>query len=155
MNNSSQDGFQEYVFHTNFTMGKVYKVVDAYGLSCYLDFSKLSMCEEFDEFPLSDVEEISESDISEAEWDEVMEDMDAGELSELKEMLTDTPEELELPEFEPDAEFYENLENTEPEESDLDTMLKEVDTRQAELEEMLEDTGESEEDEGWQKVLTR
>ena len=42
------------------------------------------MCEEFDEFPLSDVEEISESDISEAEWDEVMEDMDAGELSELK-----------------------------------------------------------------------
>ena len=52
------------------------------------------MCEEFDEFPLSDVEEISESDISEAEWDEVMEDMDAGELSELKEMLTDTPEDL-------------------------------------------------------------
>lgn len=49
LNNSSQDGFQEYVFHTNFTMGKVYKVVDAYGLSCYLDFSKLSMCEEFDE----------------------------------------------------------------------------------------------------------
>lgn len=113
------------------------------------------MCEEFDEFPLSDVEEISESDISEAEWDEVMEDMDAGELSELKEMLADTPEELELPEFEPDAEFYENLENTEPEESDLDAMLQEVDTRQAELEEMLEDTGESEEDEGWQKVLTR
>ena len=49
LNNSSQDGFQEYVFHTNFTMGKVYKIVDAYGLSCYLDFSKLSMCEEFDE----------------------------------------------------------------------------------------------------------
>lgn len=49
LNNSSQDGFQEYVLHTNFTMGKVYKVVDAYGLSCYLDFSKLSMCEEFDE----------------------------------------------------------------------------------------------------------
>ena len=49
LNNSSQDGFQEYVFHTNFTMGKVYKVVGAYGLSCYLDFSKLSMCEEFDE----------------------------------------------------------------------------------------------------------
>lgn len=49
LNKSSQDGFQEYVFHTNFTMGKVYKVVDAYGLSCYLDFSKLSMCEEFDE----------------------------------------------------------------------------------------------------------
>lgn len=49
LNNSSQDGFQEYAFHTNFTMGKVYKVVDAYGLSCYLDFSKLSMCEEFDE----------------------------------------------------------------------------------------------------------
>lgn len=49
LNNSSQDGFQEYVFHTNFTMGKVYKVVDAYGLSCYLDFSKLSICEEFDE----------------------------------------------------------------------------------------------------------
>ena len=113
------------------------------------------MCEEFDEFPLSDVEEISESDISEAEWDEVMEDMDAGELSELKEMLTDTPEELELPEFEADAEFYENLENTEPEESDLDAMLQEVDTRQAELEEMLEDTGESAEDEGWQEGVTR
>ena len=26
LNNSSQDGFQEYVFHTNFTMGKVIKM---------------------------------------------------------------------------------------------------------------------------------
>lgn len=58
LNNSSQDGFQEYVFHTNFTMGKVYKVVDAYGLSCYLDFSKLSMCEEFDELYFYDLNDL-------------------------------------------------------------------------------------------------
>lgn len=49
LNDQTTSDFQEYVFHINFKMGKVYKVVDAYGLSCYLDFSKLSMCEEFDE----------------------------------------------------------------------------------------------------------
>lgn len=49
IHNETNNGFQEYVFHTNFTMGKVYNIVDAYGLSCYLDFSKLSMCEDFDE----------------------------------------------------------------------------------------------------------
>lgn len=111
------------------------------------------MCDEFDEFPLSDVEEISESDISEAEWDEVMDDMDVEELSELKEELENTSDTLELPEFEPDAEFYENLE---PEETDLDVMLGEIDTHQAELEEMLNDTDDtSEEDGDWQKVLVK
>ena len=40
LNNSSQDGFQEYVFHTNFTMGKVYKVVDAYGFKLLFRFFK-------------------------------------------------------------------------------------------------------------------
>ena len=58
LNNSSQDGFQEYVFHTNFTMGKVYKVVDAYGLSCFLDFSRLSLCEQFDELYFYDRDDL-------------------------------------------------------------------------------------------------
>ena len=41
--------YQEYAFHISFTMGKMYKIVDAYGLSCFLDFSKVSLCKEFDE----------------------------------------------------------------------------------------------------------
>ena len=40
--------FQEYVFHTSFIVGRVYKIMDAYGLKCYLDFSKLAMCPKFD-----------------------------------------------------------------------------------------------------------
>ncbi|MEG0593022.1 MAG: type I pullulanase [Coprobacillus sp.] len=47
-NNESHD-FQEYVFHISFQMGKVYKIVDAYGLTCFLDFSRLSECKEFDD----------------------------------------------------------------------------------------------------------
>ncbi|WP_028042138.1 type I pullulanase [Candidatus Stoquefichus massiliensis] len=46
---SQNSDFQEYAFHVTFNMGKVYKIVDAYGLTCFLDFSKLSMCKEFDE----------------------------------------------------------------------------------------------------------
>lgn len=46
---SHNSDFQEYAFHVTFKMGKVYKIVDAYGLTCFLDFSKLSMCKEFDE----------------------------------------------------------------------------------------------------------
>ncbi len=46
---SSYDNFREYAFHISFKMGRVYKIIDAYGLSCLLDFSKLSMCKEFDE----------------------------------------------------------------------------------------------------------
>ena len=58
LNNNGNNGFQEYVFHTNFTMGKVYKIVDAYGLSCYLDFSKLSMCDKFDELYFYDKDDL-------------------------------------------------------------------------------------------------
>jgi len=46
---SSNSSFQEYVFHATFQVGRVYKIYDAYGLSCFLDFSKLSMCEDFDD----------------------------------------------------------------------------------------------------------
>lgn len=49
LQSSQYPGFKEYKFMVNFHMGRVYKVVDAYGLSCFLDFSKLSMCKEFDE----------------------------------------------------------------------------------------------------------
>jgi len=49
LENSRIPGFQEYVFHTSFKMGRVYKIVDAYGLSCFLDFSWLSFCKEFDD----------------------------------------------------------------------------------------------------------
>lgn len=41
--------YQEYSLTTFFQMGKVYKIVDAYGLTCFLDFSRLSMCKEFDD----------------------------------------------------------------------------------------------------------
>lgn len=46
---SSMPGYQEYVFHVSFKMGRVYRIIDAYGLSCLLDFSKLSMCSAFDD----------------------------------------------------------------------------------------------------------
>lgn len=46
---STNSDFQEYAFHVTFKMGRVYKIVDAYGLTCFLDFSKLAMCKEFDE----------------------------------------------------------------------------------------------------------
>lgn len=49
LQNSSIPQFQEYVFHVSFKMGRVYKILDAYGLSCFLDFSKMSLCEEFDD----------------------------------------------------------------------------------------------------------
>ena len=41
--------FQEYAFHISFKMGRVYRIIDGYGLSCVLDFSRLSLCEEFDD----------------------------------------------------------------------------------------------------------
>ncbi len=48
--NSDHDPlFQEYALHTTFKMGKVYKIMDAYGLTCDLDYSKLAFCEEFDD----------------------------------------------------------------------------------------------------------
>ena len=49
LHKSSKEGFQEYVFHASFQIGRVYKIVDGYGLSCTLDYSKLSLSEEFDE----------------------------------------------------------------------------------------------------------
>lgn len=49
LDSSNNPDFQEYAFHITFTMGRIYKIVDAYGLSCFLDLSKLSMCKEFDE----------------------------------------------------------------------------------------------------------
>lgn len=49
LGNSRLAGFQEYVFHVSFKMGRVYKILDAYGLACFLDFSRISLCEEFDE----------------------------------------------------------------------------------------------------------
>ena len=38
---STNSDFQEYAFHVTFKMGRVYKIVDAYGLTCFLDFSKI------------------------------------------------------------------------------------------------------------------
>jgi len=49
LENSRIPNFQEYVFHTSFKMGRVYKICDAYGLTCFLDFSRISLCEEFDD----------------------------------------------------------------------------------------------------------
>ena len=40
------------------TMGKVYKIVDAYGLSCFLYFSRLSLCEQFDELYFYDRDDL-------------------------------------------------------------------------------------------------
>lgn len=49
LDSSDDPDFQKYAFHVSFHMGRVYKIVDAYGLTCFLDFSYLSMCKEFDE----------------------------------------------------------------------------------------------------------
>lgn len=58
LNESSESGYQEYVFHISFTMGKMYKIVDAYGLSCFLNFSKVGLCKEFDELYYYDKDDL-------------------------------------------------------------------------------------------------
>ena len=49
--NDEEAGFKVYTLNASFELGCVYRVIDAYGLSCYLDFSKLALTEEFDELP--------------------------------------------------------------------------------------------------------
>ncbi|MBP3276035.1 type I pullulanase [Kandleria sp.] len=44
-----EDGYNTYLFHTSFKIGKSYRVSDAYGLTCFLDFSRLPLCKEFDD----------------------------------------------------------------------------------------------------------
>ena len=58
LNSNDNPDFQEYAFHVSFTMGKVYKIFDAYGLSCFLDFTKLSMCKEFDDLYFYDQDDL-------------------------------------------------------------------------------------------------
>lgn len=58
LEHSHLDGFKEYVFHTSFTMGRVYRIVDAYGLTCFLDFSRMSLCEEFDDLYFYDGDDL-------------------------------------------------------------------------------------------------
>lgn len=58
LNSNDNPDYQEYAFHISFKMGKVYKIVDAYGLSCFLDFSRLSLCKEFDELYYYDGEDL-------------------------------------------------------------------------------------------------
>lgn len=47
--NEESAGFKVYTLNASFELGSVYRIIDAYGLSCYLDFSKLALTEEFDE----------------------------------------------------------------------------------------------------------
>lgn len=49
LDSQNNPDYQEYALHTSFHMGKVYKIVDAYGLTCFLDFSRISTCKEFDD----------------------------------------------------------------------------------------------------------
>ena len=60
LDSSDDPDFQKYAFHVSFHMGRVYKIVDAYGLTCFLDFSYLSMCKEFDELYFRSEEHTSE-----------------------------------------------------------------------------------------------
>ena len=46
---NEENGFNTYYFRTSFEVGKSYRISDAYGLTCFLDFSMLPMCKEFDE----------------------------------------------------------------------------------------------------------
>lgn len=46
---SHNSEYQEYILHTTFEVGKVYRIFDEYGLSCTLDFTRLSLCDEFDD----------------------------------------------------------------------------------------------------------
>lgn len=46
---SSLDGFQEYRLKANFIVGDEYDIVDAYGLACVLNYSKLALCKNFDD----------------------------------------------------------------------------------------------------------
>ena len=45
---SSMEGYKEYRFKAKFKVGRVYKISDAYGLTCHLNFERLSLCEDFD-----------------------------------------------------------------------------------------------------------
>ena len=44
-----EEGYRIYLLSASFELGNVYKVLDAYGLSCFLSFSRLPMDEEFDD----------------------------------------------------------------------------------------------------------
>ena len=66
LNTSSEPGYQEYAFHISFTMGKVYKVMDAYGLSCFLDYSRVALCKEFDELYYYDKDDLGNTYTKEA-----------------------------------------------------------------------------------------
>lgn len=44
-----ENGFKTYYFHTEFKVGRSYRVSDAYGLTCFLSFDRLPLCQDFDD----------------------------------------------------------------------------------------------------------
>ena len=49
LDSSQNPQYQEYALHTTFQLGRNYTIMDAYGLICTLDYSRLPRCEEFDD----------------------------------------------------------------------------------------------------------
>lgn len=56
--NNEEAGFRIYTLNASFEIGSVYRVVDAYGLSCFLDFTRLSLVEEFDDLYYCDGDDL-------------------------------------------------------------------------------------------------
>lgn len=44
-----EDGYNTYILHCAYEPGRSYQIMDQYGLVCFLDFSPLSTCKEFDD----------------------------------------------------------------------------------------------------------
>lgn len=58
IHSEESEGFRVYTLNASFELGSVYRVVDAYGLSCYLDFSTLALTKEFDELYYYDKDDL-------------------------------------------------------------------------------------------------
>ena len=44
-----ENGFNTYLLHASVILGRSYVISDAYGLTCYVDFSPIALTKEFDE----------------------------------------------------------------------------------------------------------
>jgi pullulanase len=48
ISSNEEEGYRVYTLNASFELGLVYKIIDAYGLTCFLDFRRLSLTDEFD-----------------------------------------------------------------------------------------------------------
>lgn len=56
--NNEEQGFRIYTLNASFELGSVYKIIDAYGLACFLDFTRLAKIQEFDDLYYYDKDDL-------------------------------------------------------------------------------------------------